>query len=201
MELPFTIVFEPPSRAELRAVLRMRGTWVAGVLVALAIGTLVLVSGVGRTDAVASGVSVPLDLTSRPAGAGLWLDGRERGRTPLTVQVDSGTHTVVLKARDALDGQYAVQVGVEGAALDAVLWRRQPTLLHLRPSLPGASLADVRLLADGELALSIAVPPGHQLQAWRLDPQSGALEPLLTDVTGTRLSVAADSQHRGIRGL
>ena len=27
MELPFTIVFEPPGRSELRALLRMRGHW------------------------------------------------------------------------------------------------------------------------------------------------------------------------------
>jgi Tol biopolymer transport system component len=195
VELPFTVVFEPPSRTELRALLRMRRTWAAGGLVALAIGTTVLLAAVGRSDAVASGVGVPLELTSRPAGAGVWLDGHERGRTPLTVHVESGAHTVQLKARDAVDGQYAVQVGAEGAALEAVLWRRQPTLVRVRPSLPGATLADVRLLSDGQLALSIAVPPGHQMQAWRLDPQSGAMAPVLTDITGTRLSVAPDGQH------
>ena len=103
MELPFTVVFEPPSRAELRAGLRMRRTWVAGALLALAIGTPVLVSTVGHADAGASGVSVPLELTSRPAGAGVWLDGRERGVTPLEVQVEPGPHRVRLTARAALD--------------------------------------------------------------------------------------------------
>jgi hypothetical protein len=195
MELPFTVVFEPPSRAELRALLRMRRTWVAGVLVALAIGTPVLIATVGHTEAAASGVGVPLEVTSRPTGAGVWVDGRERGRTPLEVQVEPGTHRVLLKAHDAQDGQYAVQVGGQPAALAAVLWRSQPTLAHVRPSLPGAALADVRLLADGELALSVSLPPGHQMQAWRLDPQSGVLEPLLTDVTSTRLSVAPDGEH------
>jgi hypothetical protein len=200
MELPVTVVFEPPSRAELRAALRMRRTWVAGLLVALAIGTPVVVSTIGHTDAVASGVVVPLDVRSRPAGADVWLDGRERGRTPLDVQVESGPHRVLLKMHDAQEGQYTVQVGGEPAALDAVLWRGQATFARLRPSLPGAVLSDVRLLGDGQLALEIAVPPGHQLQAWRLDPQSGALEPLLTDVLGTRLSVAPDSQHVAFAG-
>lgn len=201
MELPFTVVFEPPSRTELRALLRMRRTWAAGVLVVLAIGTAVLVAGAGHTDAVAAGAGVPLELTSRPAGAGVWLDGHEQGRTPLTLEVQSGQHSVLLKARDAVDGQYAVQVGGEGAALEAVLWRRQPTLEHVRPSLPGATLADVRLLADGELALSIAVPPGRQLQAWRLDPQTGALELVLTDISGTRLRVAPDAQRVAFVGF
>jgi hypothetical protein len=195
MELPFTVVFEPPSRAELRAGLRVRRTWVAGVLVALAIGTPVLVATVGHTDAAASGVSAPLTLTSRPVGAGVWLDGRERGLTPLDDQVEPGPHRVRLTAPAALDSQYVVQVGDAPAALDAVLWRSQPKLARLRPSLPGATLADVRLLGDGALALSIGLPPGHQMQAWRLQPRSGALEPVLTGVTGTRLSVASDSQH------
>jgi hypothetical protein len=200
VELPFTVVFEPPSRAELRVVLRMRRAWVAGVLVALAIGTLVLVPSVGHTDAAASDATVPVQLTSRPAGAAVWLDGHQRGRTPLEVRLEPGTHAVLLKAPDALDGQYAVQIGSQPAALEAVLWRRQPALARLRPSLPGAVLADVRLLADGELALSIAMPPSRQLQAWRLDPVSGALEPLLTDVTGTRLMVAPDGQHVALVG-
>ena len=50
MELPFTVVFEPPSQKELRAALRMRGTWVAGLIVVLAIGTAVLLWTVSRAD-------------------------------------------------------------------------------------------------------------------------------------------------------
>src|SRR4030088_26951 len=118
MELPFTVVFEPPSQEELRDVLRMRGTWVAGLIVVLAIGTGVLLWNVARADAGGSGTVVPLQLASQPAGAGIWLDGRERGRTPLDVLVDPGPHQVVLKGPDAMDGQYAVQVGADGAALD-----------------------------------------------------------------------------------
>ena len=195
MELPFTVVFEPPSRVELRAGLRMRRTWVAGALLALAIGTPVLISTVAHTDAAASGVGVLLTVTSRPAGAGVALDGRDRGVTPLALHVEPGPHRVHLTAPAALDGQYVVQVGDRPAALDAVLWRSQAVLTRLRPALPGATLTDVRLLADGQLGLSIAVPPGHQMQAWRLDPRSGVLEPVLTAVTATRLIVSPDSQH------
>ena len=31
-------------------------------------------------------------------------------------------------------------------------------------------------------ALSLALPPGRLLQAWRLDPLSGAVQPVLSDV-------------------
>src|SRR3982074_3760244 len=97
MELPFTIVFEPPSQDELRAVLRMRGTWVAGLLVVLAIGTAGLAWSVGRAEAGSGGALPPLQLASQPAGVGVWLDGRERGRTPLELLVEPGAHQVVLK--------------------------------------------------------------------------------------------------------
>jgi hypothetical protein len=200
MELPFTLVFEPPSQEELRDVLRMRGTWVAGLIVVLAIGTGVLLWNVARADAVGSATVVPLQLASQPAGAGIWLDGRERGRTPLDVLVDPGVHNVLLKSPDTLDSTYAVQVGAEGASLDAVLWRRQPTLRRLRPTLPGAVLSDVRLLSSGELALSVTLPAGRQVQAWRMEPRSGALRPLLTDATGTRLAVTPDGQHVAFAG-
>src|SRR5260221_5102199 len=136
MELPFTVVFEPPRQDELRAVLRMRGPWVAGLIVVLAIGTSVLLWNVKRADAVSGGAVVPLQLASQPAGAEIWLDGRERGTTPLDALVDPGVHTVLLKSPDTLDSQYSVPVGADGAALDAVLWRRQPTLRRLRPTLP-----------------------------------------------------------------
>ena len=54
MELPFTIVFEPPSRSELRALLRMRGHWVAGLIVALTIGTAYILANSARADAGAA---------------------------------------------------------------------------------------------------------------------------------------------------
>ena len=192
MELPFTVVFEPPSQEELRDVLRMRGTWVAGLIVVLTIGTALLLWNVTRADAVGGDAVVPLQLASQPAGAGIWLDGRERGHTPLDVLIDPGMHSLILKTPDTLESQYAVQVGAEGASLDAVLWRRQPTLRRLRPTLPGAVLSDVRLLSGGDLALMIALPGGQEVQAWRMEPRTGALRPVLSDAMGTRLAVAPD---------
>lgn len=200
MELPFTVVFEPPSQAELRAVLRMRGTWAGGLLVVLAIGTAVVIWNVRRAEAVGGSTSVALQLASQPLGARVWVDGREQGQTPLDVLVEPGTHNVLLKAPDLVDGQYALQVGADGAALDAILWHRQPTLRRLRPTLPGAALTDVRLLSTGALALSIAFPTGRQVQAWRLEPRSGAVEPVLIDAAGTRLALTPDGARVALLG-
>src|SRR5207302_1742719 len=143
--------------------LRMRGTWVAGLLAVLAIGTCVMVANAGHADAVASTPPVSLQLTSRPTGASVWLDGREHGRTPLELPLEPGSHNVVLKSGGMLDAEYAIQADSAPRVLDAVLLRRQPTLLRLRPTLPGAVLSDVRPLSDGQLALALGLPPGRQL--------------------------------------
>jgi hypothetical protein len=195
VELPFTVVFEPPSQSELRTVLRMRGTWVAGLIVTLAIGSALALAGVGHADPASATALVPLEVRSQPLGADVWLDSRPLGRTPLATQVEPGSHSVVLKARDALDGTYAVPATADAAAgLDAVLWRRQPGLLRLRPALPGAVLRDVRLLLDGQLGLVMSLPD-QQLQAWRLEPRAGGLTPLSTAVSSEWLGVATDGRH------
>jgi PEGA domain-containing protein len=200
VELPFTVVFEPPSQRELRALLRMRGQWVAGGIVALAIGAAYLLANVARADTTVATVVAPLQVASQPAGAEVWVDGHQRGVTPLELSVVPGPHSLALKRPQALEQQYAVDVGSSGATLEAALWRRQPLVSHLRPALPGAVLADARLLSDGALGLSIGLPPGDELEAWRLDPRNGALEQLLPGTPGTRLVFAADGRHLAYLG-
>ncbi len=200
MELPFTIVFEPPSRSELRALLRMRGHWAAGLIVALTIGTVYLLANVARADAGAAASSVPLQLTSAPTGAAVWVDGRQRGVTPVDVGVEPGVHTVTLKAPEVLDTRYSLEVGPDGQAFDALLWRRTPVVTHLRPTLPGAALSDVRPLATGELGLALTLPPGQQIEAWSLDPGSGAVQRMMRATPGARLAFAADARHLAFLG-
>ena len=200
MELPYTVVFEPPSRTELRALLRMRGHWVAALIVAVAIGAAYLLASVARADSAVAVAVVPLSLDSRPAGASVWLDGRQRGATPLQLQVDPGAHRVVLKQPYSIEQHYALDVGASGASLDAALWRPRPIVSHLRPALPGATLADARLLRDGQLGLAIALPPGDELEAWQLDARSGALQPLLAPVAGHQLAFAPDGRHLAYLG-
>jgi dipeptidyl aminopeptidase/acylaminoacyl peptidase len=51
----------------------------------------------------------------------------------------------------------------------------------------------VQMLADGShVAIAIGIEPGPQLQAWRLEPQTGSTELVLADAAGKRLSFAPD---------
>src|SRR5438046_3627257 len=129
----------------------MRGHWVAGSIVALAIGAAYVLANVAHADAHAGSMAASFELTSRPSGAGVWIDGHQRGTTPLQLSVETGAHSVLLKSPGALDGQYSVDVGADGSTLDAILWRHQPSITRLRPALPGAVLEDVRVLDDGSL--------------------------------------------------
>lgn len=74
-------------------------------------------------------------------------------------------------------------------------WRQRASLSRLRPPLPGAVLTAAKLLDDGRLGLSIALYPSSQLQAWRLEPRSGGLERLVTDVQGAALGFSQDGRY------
>ncbi len=191
MDLPITIVVEPPSLVALRALLRSRWMWVvAAAILAVAVGALVLVVTVTRAEARAPSTSLDLHIGSRPSGAELSIDGHAAGRTPATLAVAPGIHSVGLKAADAVEADYAVQVQAPGAALDAVLWRRQSQLARLRPPLPGATLAGARLQPDGGVALAVDLGGDDELQAWRLDPISDTQEPLTGSAAAARLAVS-----------
>ncbi|HET6316574.1 MAG TPA: PEGA domain-containing protein, partial [Chloroflexota bacterium] len=191
VELPITIVVEPPSLVALRALLRGRWIWVvAAAILAAAGGALVLVVTVTRAEARATSTSLDLHIASRPSDAELSIDGHAAGRTPATLPVTPGMHSVSLKAADAVDVGYAVEVQAPGAALDAVLWRRQPLLAQLKPPLPGADLAGARLQPDGSVALAVDLGAEDELQAWRLDPVSDAQETLSGGLAAARLAVS-----------
>ena len=195
MELPITVVFEPPSLGELRALLRRRRWWVAATaILALVIGLVLVVACVSRAEAEATASSAPLSITSHPAGATIVVDGHPRGRAPALLQVAPGRHRVALRSDAAVDAEYAVDVTSQGAWLDARLWRREPSLRRLRPSLPGALLDAVYPLDDGRVALVTrsASDAQAELHAWELDPVGGRVESRATALPGSRLAVTAD---------
>jgi PEGA domain len=197
VELPITIVIEPPSLVTLRGGLRCRWLWVSAIVVvlAVAVGLLVLVANVSRADALATSTSADLRISSRPAGAEAWIDGRAVGQTPAVVGVAPGAHQLQLKAEGAIDAGYALEVQQPGAAFHAALWRRQPELIRVRPALPGASLASARLQSDGQVALALDVGGHGELQAWQLDPITSAQEALPGSLAGGRLAVAPNGQR------
>jgi len=140
-----------------------------------------LVLAPGETDAW-QGSAAPLRVDSDPANAHVIIDGRERGVTPLVVQVTPGLHAVGLKHPDALDELRRVDVTEDGAELDVNLWRRRPTSVRLRPPYPGSTIADASFLGDGRIALIVTLPErasngtiGAWREAWLLDPRTGAV--------------------------
>jgi PEGA domain len=199
MQMPFVIEFEPPSRADLACLLRGgRRRWLVAALVltlAAIAGSWWMVRGVGAgVDSPGATGSFDLDVTSRPPGARITLDGRELGRTPASLAVAPGLHDLGLLAPDLPEARYRLQVD-HALRFDAILWRRQPLVTRLRPALPGAALTSVDLLDDGRLALGVAVPPQADLQAWLFEPVNGALERLALGPARGRLAVAPDGAH------
>lgn len=201
MELPFTIVFEAPSRAELRAALR--GRWMvwlaAAALLAVSVGLSLVVVSASRAEALAT--STPsFTIQSRPSGAEIWLDGHKIGQTPLATPVAPGHHSLELKSADAAGTTYSVDVGAADGAFDALLWRRQPLLARLRSPVPGAALASAQLLRDGSLSLGVSVTPEQELQAWRVDAATGTPDLLLSGIVGVRPSLAPDAAQVAYAG-
>jgi PEGA domain len=199
VELPFVIYFEPPTRADLRAVLEgaaARPGWGALALV-LSVGLVVggwwtVTSAGAGGGGAGAGQVLELVVSSRPPGARITLDGREQGQTPASLLVTAGLHDVGLLAPQALEARYRLRVDVP-ERFEAVLWRHQPVVTRLRPTLPGATLASVDVLDDGRLALGVAVPPDGELEAWLLEPVSGTLERLPLPFGASRLAVAPDA--------
>jgi len=174
MQLPVVLIVEGPSRADLAAAL---SRWPARLAAAL------LIALVGAAawwlarpdDSLPQTGSVPLRITSAPSDAAVLVDGRARGRTPLTIGVAPGQHTLLLQRAETLDERRDLTVGPDGAALHAELWRRTPRLSRLRPAFPGAAITGAEFLRDGRVALAVALPVGDERQLWLRDP-SGGLE-------------------------
>lgn len=201
MELPFTIVFEPPSRSELRAVLRLRWTWVACGVLMLAVGSSLVLLGVGQAATPADAQRAPLSVESTPAGAVLRIDGQVVGVAPATIDIAAGVHQIALERADALGTHYALTTdGESPLTFSARLWRRQPLVQRIRAVVPGASLSDVRILADGDLVLVVSAGRDPILRAWRLTPRSGGTTELSPAWPGDRMAISADATQIALIG-
>lgn len=178
MQLPFTLVVEPPTWGELKAAGRSPRTWLlalaTGSAIALATTWWALRPGTApRPEALA-----PLDIATQPDGALVRVDGQDRGRTPLSITVAPGTHSVLVRLDGHLDVSAQVSVGTQGASFTATLWPRQASALRLRPTYPGATIASAAFLADGRVTLTVALPSTDERQAWLFDPVTSAWEHL-----------------------
>lgn len=187
MELPFSFVFEPPTRAELRDAARNPRLWVlAAVLCLLVAGALTLARA--QRASHESPADAALTVTSTPAGAAVLIDGRDRGRTPVALALPGGHHRVTLRLARHADVTYDIDLASDRqTTLDGILWTQTPLVQRLRSPLPGAVIADVRFLADGRLALILALPGRDERQLWLVDRGGDAR---LAGPPGARLALA-----------
>jgi hypothetical protein len=134
-----------------------------------------------------------IQVTSQPAGAVIQLDGRAHGRTPAAITAETGHHQVRLELQGYADPPIAVDVQLdETATVDQRLWLRTPVVERLRPLLPGASIADVRFLRDGTLAV-LQQLPGDGWQLWLRQAQ-GTTHRVGPSSSPGRLAMSEDGQ-------
>jgi len=187
MQLPFTFVFEPPTRAGLRVALRDPRVW-ALVLVLCLLASVASAIVRARHASPAVMVDSSLKVSSEPAGATILIDGQNRGRTPAVLMLPGGPHRVTLRLARRADVSYDVNLAPDRpATLDGILWPQMPAVQRLRSPLPGAAIADARFLADGRLALTLALPGRDERQLWLVD-RGGDARPV--GPTGARLALA-----------
>jgi hypothetical protein len=107
-----------------------------------------------------------LHVDSEPPAARVVLDGSNVGTTPLTASVLPGRHDLALERTDILDFEQRIEVPSTGLAVNSALWRREPSILKLRPAYPGAAIEEAQFLTDGR----IAVKQHLSKLEWRPDP-------------------------------
>jgi hypothetical protein len=190
MPLPFAFVFEPQHRPELRTALRSRRAWaVAGGLVIAASVGLALAHGFEPADD--GHTAAALAITSVPTGAEIQVDGRSRGRTPTSLSLSAGEHRLTLRSDGYADAteRIALQPGERGT-LKSELWFRTAEVQRLLPPLPGAAIVGADFLADGRLALSLALPSSDERKLWLVD---GGAAPRRIGPSDARVSLAVSA--------
>lgn len=161
--------------SQARVAFRRPWLWVfVTIAVALAIGGARIV-GQSRANALPPEAAATLAVTSIPIGAAILIGDREYGRTPATVALPPGEARITLRLDRHADVTYRVRLDPGGSAsLAGLLWPRTPPIAAVRPPLPGSTIAGARFLADGRIALAVAIPPGDERQLWLVDAVGGA---------------------------
>jgi len=144
------------------------GLWLAGFG-----GTLLaLLPARGDTAPLPPG---EVTITSDPPDAQVVVDGKARGRTPLTLRLPGGERRLTLRRDGYADLTVTARVAADRPATVAgTLWRAAPVARQLRPPLPGAAIAGAQFLAAGSVALTVTLPPGQEQQLWIVDAAGGA---------------------------
>src|SRR5581483_9676690 len=174
MQLPFTDSLAALRRFSLRPAAR---TWWVGAIVAAVAVAAVSSLGVWRWSAqgAAEEANAALRVTSTPPGAIVEVDGRAGALTPADLTLAPGEHRVTVRREGYTDATFRIgaQPGQTGI-VTADLWLQKPLAQRLRPTFPGATIANADFLADGRVALSLTLPPGDEQQLWLIDGRGEA---------------------------
>jgi hypothetical protein len=81
----------------------------------------------GVSDSAGAGQLVSVSITSQPAGADVWISGKERGRTPLQARIESGLAQVVLVLAGHVSAAFAVTAS-EGTQVSKELLAVEPPM-------------------------------------------------------------------------
>ena len=137
---------------------------------------------------------LPVWVDSEPAGASVWIDGRQIGQTPATISV-AADQLLILRR----DGFLDAVARATGSRLDVPLWRARPAVRPVRPPVPGAAIRSAGFLPDGRVALAVEVPATGERQPWAYDPANARLERLGHGVAPGTLAgvvaIAPDGRH------
>jgi hypothetical protein len=136
-------------------------------------------------------------VTSQPVNATVLVDGRDQGRTPLSLKVVKGMHALRLIHATAIDDERQVSVSGNTYVNVSMMWRR-PEAMLLKPAYPGANISRATFLADGRVAMTMAAPSpngngnSRRLnEAWILNPATGRLDPA-SSVRAAIIAVSPD---------
>ena len=123
----------------------------------------VVVNGPGQVNAVLSPLQASLSVNANVPGADVYINGSPVGKVPLTLQLNPGNYTVVVKAMGYGDYSQNVQVQPQGygsgTQVNAVLSPLQASL-SVNANVPGA---DVYLNGSpvGKVPLTLQLNPGN----------------------------------------
>ncbi len=200
MSLPFTVTIEPPSwlNGHLRKTRRVRLAvgLTLGALVAAPIALILFVYRPSQVPVAAWGTLV---VQSQPAGATVLADGQRLGTTPMTLSLAPGPHSVTLQRTGYTDLTQAIQMTArQTVTLAENLWPQTPRVRALRPIFPGATISDASFLANGQVVLTVALPPSGDREAWVV-AANGAASRL--GPTGARTGLMASPDGKAVAYL
>jgi hypothetical protein len=132
-----------------------------------------------------------LRIDSEPGGAAVEIDGRARGRTPLTLKLPPGDHAVTLRKRGTAEQGFVVHVA---AGLTTTESRQ---LLALPRSSATPSPAQVEILSEPGGAAAYL----DDEYLGRTDPESGRLVRRDVALGGHRLRLALDGHQDVVQSI